>query len=332
MGRAAGAYENEGQPATVSTASFSLPAFAKINWSLHILGKRSDGYHEVSTSLQTISFHDDLHFSSFDDREICFSCDDPKVPTDETNLIVKAATSLRDRYRVEEGAVIHLVKRIPANVGLGGASSNAAVALVGLACLWDLTPTVSELTEIGSAIGADVPFFFFGGRALAKGTGTEVFPLPDTATAHLLVVKPNAAMGTAEAYKRLHAPALTRTMSNSKLSISPAWADLEYSDQTVLQNDFEPVIFRLEPEIERAKKALIQAGASGGLLAGSGSCVFGIFDSQKAQERALHDIQAEVGWRIFPCVTLSRQEYLQAMGSCGVPLLRSFNFGPDTGA
>jgi 4-diphosphocytidyl-2C-methyl-D-erythritol kinase len=99
-----------------------------------------------------------------------------------------------------------------------------------------------------------------------------------------------------------------------------------------LENDFEQVIFDIEPEIGRVKNALLQAGARSALLAGSGSSVFGIFDNREAQQRALEQIRAESCWRIFPCATLSREEYIRAMGSCGTPLLRSFDLRSDTGA
>ncbi len=304
----------------MSNGFFSLPAFAKINWSLHIHGKRADGYHEVTTCLQSISLHDDLHFNRRDDTQIRLSCDDAEIPTDESNLIIRAARSLCERYRVQKGATIRLEKRIPTNGGLGGASSNAAAALLGLAYLWDLKSSVSELVEIAAGLGADVPFFLVGGRALARGTGAEVLTLPEAATVRLIIVKPNASVSTAAAYELLRAPALTTAIPDSKLASSRGGADFEHSNQTVLHNDFEPVIFLLKPEIERAKMALIEAGASGGLLAGSGSSVFGIFDDQEVQKRALRDIRTEAGWRVFPCATLSRKEYWRAAESCLIPL------------
>ena len=114
----------------VSTPLFTLPSFAKINWGLRILGKRPDGYHEIRTVLQTISLHDTLQFATAPDLEISLSCDDPQIPTDQNNLIVRAAIALRARYGVQAGVRIHLEKRIPVQGGLGGGSSNAAVTLL----------------------------------------------------------------------------------------------------------------------------------------------------------------------------------------------------------
>ncbi|HET7114678.1 MAG TPA: hypothetical protein VFI57_13615, partial [Pyrinomonadaceae bacterium] len=150
---------------------------------------------------------------------------------------------------------------------------------------------------------------------------------------HLIVITPNAKVSTANAYASLKAASLTTSESASILSSSfsgPVSAD---SGQWSLHNDFEVVIFEIEPEIERAKVALLDAGARGALLAGSGSSVFGIFDDEAARDRALGDVESEAGWRIFSCDTVSRAEYLQAMGSAGFPLLRSLkNRQSDTGA
>ncbi len=119
----------------MTSNSFSLPSFAKINLSLRILGKRSDGYHEIRTVLQTVSLHDDVEFAPSEGEDIVLSCDNPHIPTDSDNLIVRAANVLRNRFAVRNGAVIHLEKRIPAKAGLGGGSSNAAVTLLGLSRL-----------------------------------------------------------------------------------------------------------------------------------------------------------------------------------------------------
>jgi 4-diphosphocytidyl-2-C-methyl-D-erythritol kinase len=319
----------------VSTLPFTLPSFAKINCSLRILGKRPDGYHEIRTVLQTVSLHDTLHFTVAED-EISVSCDNPTIPTDRNNLIVRAAIVLRDRYRVRAGVRIHLEKRIPVQAGLGGGSSNAAVTLLGLAHLWKVKTDASELAELASGLGSDVPFFLSGGRALGTATGTSITPLPDLDGLELLIVAPNATISTAEAYKALSSAALTTRNSVSILAISRGSTNSSDSDQwrisDDLGNDFEQVIFDIEPEIGRVKKALLQAGARSALLAGSGSSVFGIFDNREALQRALEKIRKESGWRIFPCATLSREEYIRAMGSCSTPLLRSFDLRSDTGA
>ena len=314
----------------MSQSSLSLPSFAKINWSLQILGKRPDGYHEVKTILQTISLHDDLDFEVSRDGEVVLSCDEPDIPTDDRNLIVRAAYSLRDRFDIDKGARIYLKKRIPAKGGLGGGSSNAAVTLLALAQLWELEATLPSLLEVAAGLGADVPFFLVGGCALATGIGATISPLLDSGddTQHLIVITPNASVPTAEAYAAISSNALTTTKSDPILSSSHQEAISgsciprpPYGD---LKNDFEPVIFDIEPEIRRAKETLLQAGAFRALLAGSGSSVFGTFADQKTQERALNEIPKQAGWRVFPCVTLSRNEYVSALESSGISFLRSF--------
>jgi 4-diphosphocytidyl-2-C-methyl-D-erythritol kinase len=307
----------------VTSLAFKLPSFAKVNWSLRILGRRPDGYHELRTLLQTISLRDDLLFSQRETSEVALTCSDPGIPLDDRNLIIRAAQALRERFGGISGATIHLEKRIPAQGGLGGASSNAAVALLGLSRLWNYPIDFSELNEIGSRIGADVPFFFVGGRALAGGTGTDVRAVADEERKHLVIINPNAGVSTRAAYEALQAPALTTSSEVSILSISRAEADLELSHLCPQRNDFEGVVFRLEPEIDLARKALLDVGAATVLLAGSGSSVFGVFESKQEQERAVSDLKAETGWRVFPAVTMSRSEYLQALGSCGFPLSRS---------
>ena len=319
--------------------SLSVPSFAKINWRLQILGRRPDGYHEVRTWLQTISLHDDLQFEITNDGGISLSCDASDIPTDDQNLIVRAAAALKLRYKVEKGARIRLKKRIPTRAGLGGASSNAAISLLALAHLWSVKAPAAVLLEIGATLGADVPFFLLGGSALATGTGATVSAIPENTyddVRHLIVITPNASISTAKAYGALSSAALTTLSNEPILSSSRDEAKTEHSQlwsaKDSLKNDFESVIFDIEPEIRRTKATLLQAGALGALLAGSGSSVFGIFADRKDQERARNEIKLEAGWRVFPCVTVSRNEYLRALGSWDIPFLRSFNSGSDIGA
>ncbi len=281
-----------------------LPSFAKINWNLRILGKRPDGYHEVVTVLQSISLSDELTFE-LQDQGVALTCDDPEIPVDDSNLIARAAKALQS----DQGVRIHLTKRIPAKGGLGGASSNGAVTLLALNHLWDRQLGNTDLLRIASGLGADVPFFLMGGCAEGRGIGTEISELPDHETQHLIVITPNATVSTAEAYA-----SLTTSESASILSSSFAGPVSGDRGQWSLHNDFEAVIFEIEPEIERAKIALLDSGARGALLAGSGSSVFGIFDDEAARDQALRNLKCEPGWRVFSCHTLTRAEYWQFMG------------------
>ncbi len=320
----------------MNSTTLSLPSFAKINLSLQILGKRTDGYHELKTVLQTISLHDDLHFDLSGDGSITLTCNDQDIPSDERNLVVRAAYALKDRYKVDKGAGIRLHKRIPVQAGLGGGSSNAAVSLLALAKLWQVEVTELDLHEIAESLGADVPFFLLGGTALGEGTGTTLSALPDSLIRHLIVVTPNASVPTAKAYAAVNSAALTTPGVDPILSRSQTGAQFQDSTpgplQNDLKNDFESVIFDIEPEIKRTKAALLHAGAMDALLAGSGSSVFGVFSSPEAQQIAINKIQLEAGWRMFACVTLSGNEYIRALNVGGVSLVRSFKSDSDIGA
>jgi 4-diphosphocytidyl-2-C-methyl-D-erythritol kinase len=304
----------------VSDTAFTLPSFAKINWVLRVLGRRPDGFHELRTIFQTITLHDKLSFSARNDNKLELTCDSPDIPLDESNLILRAAIALRTQYGIQKGASIHLEKVIPVEGGLGGGSSNAAIALLGLSYLWGIKTNKRELTLTGASLGADVPFFLTGGTALGTGLGADVKPIDEVWARHLLIVKPESKVSTADAYKALNAPALTKADSDTILSISCADAQFTDFHPDALHNDFEPVVFHLKPEIERAKITLLRAGARLALLAGSGSSVFGVFENEEAQVGAIDALREERGWRVFRCATLSRAEYLAALGESAEPL------------
>lgn len=308
----------------MSTLSFTVPSFAKINWCLRILGRRPDGYHEIRTVLQTVLLRDELYFEECRDDHVSLTCNDSLIPTDDSNLIVRAALALRQCFDINRGANIRLQKRIPARGGLGGGSSNAAVTLLALAHLWNLRVDLAQLLGIAATLGADVPFFMVGGSARATGIGTSLEPIPDDnlPLKHLIIVTPRATVSTIDAYQALRAPALTSTSVESILSSSRADETFGFADPSAMHNDFAEIIFEATPEIRQVRQALIRAGASGSLLAGSGSSVFGLFENEYSQARAAKEMRAEVGWRVFPVVTVSRREYFRALGPCGVSLSR----------
>jgi len=293
-------------------SGLTIPAFAKINLSLRVLGKRADGYHDLDTIFQTISLHDTIRITATNDPAIVLSCDDPGLAIDETNLVIRAAEGLRARFATTKGARIRLEKRIPVQAGLGGGSADAAVTLLALAHVWNLSPTKQELMAVGSRLGADVPFFLFGGTARGAGIGDNVVPLRDASEKFLLIIKPNANTRTSDAYKALDERSLTTRNSKTILSSSQPTEHFDNGSFASLENDFEEVVLNLEPEIARAKAALMRAGAAAAALAGSGSAVFGIFDSENAQRRAIQAIELETGWRVFPCKTVGRDDYARA--------------------
>jgi 4-diphosphocytidyl-2-C-methyl-D-erythritol kinase len=298
----------------VSAEKLTVPAFAKINLGLRVLGRRPDGYHEISTVFQTVTLHDTLTFETAPGGRLELVCSDQEIPADETNLVLRAASALRERFGVAAGARVGLEKSIPAGGGLGGGSSDAAVTLAALATLWGIETDAGELAEIGARLGADVPFFLTGGTASGTGTGADIRPLADAPKMHLCVVTPGVRVSTAEAYGALGAPALTKEGALVNLSVSRTEADFTDSLCDVTSNDFEAVVVRLHPEIGRAREALAGAGARRVMLSGSGSSVFGVFESKGEAARAGAALRAEAGWKHFACDTLTRAEYFAALG------------------
>ena len=305
-------------PTTIlNQKTLTLPAFAKINLTLRVLGKRADGYHDLDTIVQTVSLHDTIEMRPMDQPQIILSCNDRSLSLGEDNLVIRAATALQKAFAPHLGARVHLQKRIPLQAGLGGGSSDAAMTLIGLARLWQLNPAKEDLLAIASQLGADVPLFLLGGTTRGTGIGNELEPLADGAEKSLLIVKPNANVNTSDAYKALAERSLTTRNSKTILSTSIAKQVFDRTDSASLTNDFEVVAFDLAPEIRRAKAELLKAGANAALLAGSGSAVWGIFDGEDAQRRAIQAIELETGWRVFPCRTVGRSAYRSEMGPAG---------------
>lgn len=234
-------------------------SFAKINWSLRITGKRADGYHELETVFQTVSLFDELSFRESD--TLSLTCDDLSIPTDDTNLIVRAARA------VNATAAIDLRKRIPAGGGLGGGSSNAVATLKALA------PDREDLPEIALTLGSDVPFFLVGGTAYATGRGEVLTPLPHMSEIPLLLVLPEERVSTREAYAHV-------TRYSEPLGIEA------YREFASFTNDFEEPVFALYPRLRLLKERLYAAGAKWAQMSGSGSTLVGAFESTTARDIA----------------------------------------------
>ena len=290
---------------------FSMPSFAKINWFLRVLGKRADGYHELCTLFQMVSLHDTLRFAESDILEL--TCDIPSVPTDDRNLIIKAAKALRETSGTKRGAKIHLEKRIPSPGGLGGGSSNAAVALIGLARVWQLDIEMFELHKIAAGLGSDVPFFLYGGTALGFGRGEIVESVGDISEPRMLVVTPDVDVSTASAYRRIDASRLTNEGVESILRVCRFMAKSGDLRDGTLVNDLESSVFSAEPEIARVKEKLLDFGAVNTAMSGSGASVFAIFDKEETRQAALEALEIESYWRRFAVATVTREEYTKSL-------------------
>ena len=291
--------------------AFTLPSFAKINWTLRVLGKRVDGFHELFTVFQTVSLHDTIHFAESETLEL--TCDDPSVPTDERNLIIKAAKALQTMTCTDKGAAIHLEKSIPSPGGLGGGSSNAAVALIGLKKLWEIDIPDGDLLLIATDLGSDAAFFLHGGTAIGTGRGEVIEPVGDITEEFILVVTPNARVATRDAFERLNAATLTNTDVNRILRVCRTEAESLNLHHSVLINDFEASVFSAFPEIGRVKQTLIDLGAVNAAMSGSGASVFAIFDKEETRQAAIKALDHESTWRKFAVATISRDEYCEAL-------------------
>ncbi len=300
--------------------SVHLPAFAKINLCLQILGRRPDGYHELRTIFQTISLHDTLVLTAQRRPGIELAVSgNPELeqrPGPE-NLVYRAVDTLRKELRMRSGVRAELAKRIPVGRGLGGGSSDAAAALIGTLRLSGRGLPTERLIEIAASLGADVPFFLFGGRALGVGRGDEVYPLPDRPLRSVLVVAPlDISVATSDAYAWLRRGLVSRQLT--KRSATPTlwrFCALCWSPQGPgVCNDFEAAVFGRHPRLGSIKRGLLQRGAAEAALAGSGSAVFGVFQNPARARRAA---QAFPNDQVFVCKTLSRGEYRRAQAGRG---------------
>lgn len=294
------------------SSEFSLPSFAKINWNLRVLGKRSDGFHELFTVFQTVSLHDTISFAESERLEL--TCDDPNVPSDDRNLIIKAAKAIKELRGITRGSRIHLDKRIPSPGGLGGGSSNAAVALIGLRRLWDVSIDDGELNEIAMVLGSDGPFFLYGGTAIGTGRGESIEPINEIDEREMLIVTPPVNVSTRDAFNDLNAETLTNEGLNRILPVCRKDAESLDPRHSVLINDFEASVFSVYPEIERVKNTLIELGAVTAAMSGSGASVFAVFDKKETRQAAEKALEHEGAWRKFAVSTISRDEYRGALG------------------
>ena len=291
-----------------------VPAFAKVNVGLEVLGLRDDGYHELRTLFQTIDLHDEVRVALRREPGIELRCSHPAVPTDGRNLASRAARDLLRYARVSAGVVLTLVKRIPVAGGLGGGSSDAAAVLRALDALLDLRLGATGLYPLARRLGADVPFFLFGGTALGLGRGDEIYPLWRQLKAHVVVVDPGHPISTPAVFRRVDASLTPR--SNSYSIYRFVSSDLDGSAAFgVLANDLETAALEEAPQLRgrfRQIRSILRAGgACFTRLSGSGSSYFGLFvraDAARCAERQLR----EAGFSVHRSRTLTVDQYRRA--------------------
>lgn len=267
-------------------------ARAKINLSLDILGKRSDGYHELESVMQSVTLADELIFRPA--AEVSLTVSGPDLPVDENNTVLRAARRLQKAAGGTRGVEILLRKRIPPGAGLGGGSADAAAVLVVLNRWWGLDLPLPALAEIAAEVGSDVPFCLTGGTALVRGRGERVTPLPPLPAVRILLAKPPVSVATAEVYRRFQAETAGRRPETEKIitavkngriqELTDAWGNL-----------LEKVTFGLLPGLAEVKKWLQSYGLPV-LMTGSGPTLFAFLPEGFRQGREIRAALAEKGW------------------------------------
>ena len=309
-----------------------LPSFAKINLGLRIGALRRDGFHELHTVYQTIALHDTVGVSLTRGDGILIRCNDPRVPCDSSNtcyrIVERAAHLLQIRGRV----VIEIEKRLPVQGGLGGASSNAVTALLALERTLKKRLSASDRLRLAAEVGSDLPLFLIGGTVLGVGRGEEVYPVPDLPATSCVIALPAIAVSTPKAFAdwdKLTRPTHSDTMTESSREIS-AWlaaatgsgrrsgvsaksggrAESPLLDlvRTGIENDFEKVVFPQYPELREVKSVLENSGARYASLSGSGSAVYGLFDTRSVAAAAVRELERQ-GTRAILTTTLTRRQY-----------------------
>jgi 4-diphosphocytidyl-2-C-methyl-D-erythritol kinase len=279
-------------------------AYAKVNLGLEVLRKRADGYHELRTIYQTVDLYDRLSFESTE-GDVELVVNDPHVPSGEDNLVLKAVGALADETGKSAGVRIRLEKAIPPGRGLGGGSSDAATTLMALNELWCCGLDSEALCRLAATIGMDVPFFLVGGTALGIGRGEVVFPLECQLEAPIVLILPDFAIATAEAYRNL---ILTKRETSLKLQ-SFALSCLGGGGELLsLVNDLENATKEYSPTIHAYRDNLKELGAAVSSMSGSGSAVFGIFLDETVAHSAAQSLAAK-GIRAIATRTLARRTY-----------------------
>lgn len=263
-----------------------VPAYAKINLSLDVLRKRSDGYHDLQMVMQQISLCDQVHIQLSETPGISLTTDAHYLPTGSGNIAWRAAQmlgTLSGMNLSEAGVKIAITKRIPVAAGLAGGSADAAAVLKGLNQLWRLNLSVEELQKIGLQLGADVPYCLMGGSALAEGIGEKLTPLKLEKPLWVVLVKPTHSVSTREVYQGLQLDQVMKRPDNLGLINAMEQGDLKGMGQA-MDNVLETVTISMVPEIKEIKKKLIEYNAIISMMSGSGPTAFGIFrDQAKAQ-------------------------------------------------
>ncbi|OPY85285.1 MAG: 4-diphosphocytidyl-2-C-methyl-D-erythritol kinase [Smithella sp. PtaU1.Bin162] len=267
---------------------------AKINLFLHVLRKRPDGYHDIASFMQKINIYDELTFVPRT-AGITVLCPNSDLPVSENNLVFRAAQALFSQTNYSSGIEISLLKNIPLAAGLGGGSSDAATTLLTLNEICGINLKKEELMQLGTKLGADVPFFIFGNSALASGIGDKLKIWEDLPKLHIVLINPCFSLSTKTVYESLNLR-LTKKRINYSIPRFSTVSDILRE----MHNDLETVSLRMHPELVDIKQLLLRNGALGAMMSGSGPTVFGIFTDEITAKKAAEEIRKDSPqWLVF---------------------------------
>ncbi|EPE60654.1 4-(cytidine 5'-diphospho)-2-C-methyl-D-erythritol kinase [Exiguobacterium sp. S17] len=269
--------------------TISVKAPAKINLTLDVLGKRTDGYHEVEMVMTTVDLSDRLELTVLDTDEIRIQSEHAYVPSDHRNLAYRAADLLRKRFGITEGVEIVLDKQIPVAAGLAGGSSDAAATLRGMNELFDLGLTLEELAELGAAVGSDVSFCVMGGTAIARGRGEILETIPSPPPCYVVLAKPKLGVSTADVYRAVQ---MEKIVHPDTAAMVKAIRERDFDGICAnLGNALEGVTLELHPEVRQIKETMLQCGADGVLMSGSGPTVFALIEHEQKANRVYNGLK-----------------------------------------
>ncbi|MDF2473844.1 MAG: 4-diphosphocytidyl-2C-methyl-D-erythritol kinase [Anaerocolumna sp.] len=283
--------------------TLKLKAYAKINLGLDVIRKREDGYHEVRMIMQTVGIYDRISMNSTNSPMIKVKTNLHYLPTDNNNLVYKAAAYMKEKFQIKEGVYINLEKKIPVAAGMAGGSADAAATLYGMNHLFDLKLSKEELMEIGVKLGADVPYCILRGTALSEGIGEILTPLPPFPPCKVLVVKPLINVSTKYVYENLRLDQVAIHPDIDGIVEAIKHQDL-YGASKLFANVLETVTEKDYPVIKQIKDSMLEKGAICSLMSGSGPTVFGLFDDFNAAQKAFY---------YFKVSGLGKQIYLTDM-------------------
>ena len=283
----------------------SLKAYGKINLGLDVLRRRDDGYHEVRMIMQTVGIYDRIDLIYKETPGITVETNLYYLPDNENNLVYKAAKLLMDEFHVQKGVHIRLIKYIPVAAGMAGGSSDAAAVLFGVNKMFSLGLTTEQLMDRGVKIGADVPYCVMRGTALSEGIGEILTPLPVPPQCQVLIAKPGISVSTKFVYENLHANELRPEQHPDIDGMMEAIKQKDlYGIADRFGNVLENVTIPAYPVIQEIKDLMLEQGAIGALMSGSGPTVFGLFTNPKAAAKAHEEMRFGAG------AELAKQVYL----------------------